>query len=41
MQHDARMFNKEEAFQKISELTERFEDQIATYKKPDYFSLAS
>jgi type I restriction-modification system DNA methylase subunit len=30
------MFNKEEAFQKISELTERFEDQIATYKKPDY-----
>src|SRR3954451_22474618 len=30
------MFNKEQAFQKISNLTERFEDQIATYKKPDY-----
>jgi len=28
------MFNKDEAFQKISELTERFEDQIAYTKDP-------
>jgi len=30
------MFNKEDAYQKISELTERFEDQLVTYKRPDY-----
>src|SRR6476620_10358925 len=30
------MFNKEDAYQKISELTERFDDQLATYKRPDY-----
>jgi len=30
------MFTKEEALKKISELTERFEDQVITYKKSDY-----
>ena len=30
------MFNKEEAFNKISELVERFDDQKEFYKKSDY-----
>ena len=30
------MINKEDAYQKTSELTERFEDHLATYKRPDY-----
>jgi hypothetical protein len=30
------MFTKEEAQQKIAELTERFAEQIASYKKADY-----
>src|SRR4051794_1470364 len=34
--NNSNMFNKEEAFEKISELTERFEHQLATYKRPDY-----
>jgi 23S rRNA G2445 N2-methylase RlmL len=30
------MINKETAYKKISELTERFEEQFASYKNPDY-----
>ena len=30
------MFSKEEAYQQIAQLTERFTDQIASYKKSDY-----
>ena len=30
------MYTKEEAFAKVSELVERFSDQISSYKKSEY-----
>jgi hypothetical protein len=30
------MINKEAAYKKISELVERFDEQFASYKNPDY-----
>ena len=33
------MINKEAALKKIEELVQRFEEQILSYKKTDYYSL--